>query len=69
MKSIVIFVILSALVGLMWLTSGFWYYNKEDYLPRKVLDHSIPFDVTINTVLLETLKPADVSSGTSSEGL
>jgi hypothetical protein len=69
MKNFVAYLVLILIVGLLWLKSGFWSYQREDFLPQKVLDQSMPFSVTINKVLLDTLTPADVTSGTSSKGL
>lgn len=47
--------IFSCLLGLL---SGFWKFNKQDYLSDKVLDIAVPINGTIDTELFKSLLPA-----------
>jgi len=67
---------LSILVSILWINSGFWEIDKENYINKKVLELSAPFDVRINTEFLKSLESAEEvsestneSSRTSPEGI
>ncbi len=47
---------LSILVSVLWVKAGFWEIDKENYIGKKVLELSVPFDVRINTEFLKSLE-------------
>ena len=58
MKNILVLALLTISVFLLWVTSGYWRFSREDYISEKVLDMSMPFDVKIDVELINSLVPA-----------
>lgn len=59
MKNIKLFftlILLIVLVSILWVNTGHWKVDKENYISKKVLELSIPFDVRINIEFLESLE-------------
>lgn len=47
------------LVSFALMKSDLWSFNKDIYVDQKVLDLSMPLSVTIDTELLNSLRPAN----------
>lgn len=58
MRNILVLALLTISVFLLWITSGYWRYNRDDYISEKVLEMSMPFDVKIDIELINSLVPA-----------
>ena len=58
MKNILVLALLTISVFLLWVTSGYWRFSREEYISEKVLDMSMPFDVKIDVELINSLVPA-----------
>ena len=58
MKNILVLALLTTSVFLLWVTSGYWRFSREEYISEKVLDMSMPFDVKIDVELINSLVPA-----------
>jgi hypothetical protein len=69
MKAFLLFLILTIVTFMVWLRVDKSEFRSDLFLPKKVLEHSLPFSVTINTSVLQSLEPANESSGTSPERL
>ena len=44
---------------MFWLSSNPWGFKRENYISQKVLEYAMPFDVKIDTGILNSLKPAN----------
>ena len=58
MKNILLLALLTISVFMLWITSGYWKFSREDYISEKVLEMSMPFDVKIDVELINSLVPA-----------
>ena len=58
MKNILVLALLTISVFMLWITSGYWRFSREDYISEKVLEMSMPFDVKIDVELINSLVPA-----------
>lgn len=69
MKAFYAMLLLAIAVTVLWINSGLWGFDREMYLSKKVLELSVPFNVKINVEFLQSLQPANESSGTSTKGI
>lgn len=60
-------ILLSAAVSILWVNSSFWEINKENYISKKVLELSVPFDVRINIEFLKSLESTEEVSESTNE--
>lgn len=58
MKTTLVLIILNIVLLVITVRSRFWVLNKEDYIPKEVLEISTPIDVKIDTEFIKNLKPA-----------
>lgn len=68
MKNIKLFltlILLMVLVSLLWVNTGNWEIDKENYISKKVLELSVPFDVRINIEFLESLESTQSAPNTT----
>ena len=59
MKTFIVLICYFAVTVALLLMSDVFTFNSEKYIDQKVLDLSIPLNVTIDTELLNSLKPAN----------
>jgi len=58
MKGLIFLLILCVAVCGLWITSGFWKFSREDYIPQKVLEISRPINGKIDIEFLKRFDPA-----------
>ncbi len=58
MKRLFVLIGVVAFVCLLWVMSGFWRFDKKNYLNNKVLDMASPINGSIDTELFKSLVPA-----------